>query len=245
MQTLFISDLHLDQSRSEKVELFINFLESLSPDVKQLFILGDLFEFWNGDDDLSDCHNSILMSLKKLSGKDIQLFVMRGNRDFLLGKQFENLTNARLLDDPTIIDLFGKKILIMHGDLLCTDDFSYQRLRKITNNLLLQKIFLLLPLWLRKKISNRGRKISQTQNKTKTLEIMDVNQSTVEEYLIEYQADELIHGHTHRQAIHEITLLEKKIKRIVLGDWYNEDSVLVYSDESIGFMRIKDYIRQY
>ena len=167
--------------------------------VKQLYILGDLFEFWNGDDDLTECHQSIISALKQLSERDIELFIMRGNRDFLLNKQFEKNTQSKLLEDPAVIKLFGKNILIMHGDLLCTDDTAYQRLRIITNNNFLQKLFLLLPLSFRRKISNRGRKISQSQNKTKTAEIMDVNQSTVENYLSKYKADELIHGRFRRE----------------------------------------------
>lgn len=245
MQTLFISDLHLDESRPDKVELFISFLKSLSPDVNQVFILGDLFEFWNGDDDLNDAHQAIINALETLSGREIKLFIMRGNRDFLLGKKFAQLTNSTILEDPTTIKLFDKNILIMHGDLLCSDDISYQRLRQITNNSFLQKLFLLLPLSFRKRISSRGRKISQSQNKNKKNEIMDVNSTTVKQYCLKFNADELIHGHTHRQAMHEVDLEDKTIKRIVLGDWYQEDCVLVYEKEHQEFLRIKDYIRNY
>lgn len=243
MHSLFISDLHLDATRPDKVDLFQQLLTSIDNNVASLYILGDLFEFWSGDDDVSACHLKIIQSIKDTTDRNIPVYVMRGNRDFLLGKKFEEQTGATLLNDPSIVDLFGQKTLIMHGDLLCTDDRAYQRFRQFTNNRVLQTLFLLLPLKIRQGIAQRGRKLSQSQNQIKSLEIMDVNQQTVERYMNEHSVKELIHGHTHRQALHQFTLNDLPARRFVLGDWYEEDSVLVYKPMQQDFFRIRDYIR--
>ena len=243
MQTLFISDLHLDPIRPQKIDLFIAFTEALSANVNSLFILGDVFEFWNGDDDNDEQYKKVMDAIAELSKRNINIYIMRGNRDFLFGKQFEQKTHSILLNDPSVIELNGKNILLMHGDLLCTDDTAYQILRKITNNTLFKKLFSSLPLSWRKSIASQGRKISRSQNQKKSSEIMDVNQSTVENYMKQYSVNELIHGHTHRQAIHHFQLDGKPATRYVLGDWYDSDSVLVYESDRQEFLRIKDYIR--
>ena len=245
MHTLFISDLHLDPSRPKKIELFLAFLEHLNEDVDALYILGDLFEFWHGDDDNSERYNDIINGLKHKTEQGLKIHIMRGNRDFLLNKQFERDTGAQLLNDPGVHKLYGESVLIMHGDLLCTDDSSYQSFRKITSNAFLQKLFMLLPLGVRKKIAKRVRQHSSEGIKQKAPEIMDVNQQTVESYMKRYSVNKLIHGHTHRRDTHYFKLNDRDAIRIVLGDWYGEDSVLVYSANHESLIRIHDYLREY
>ncbi len=243
MHTLFISDLHLSDERPKKIQLFKTLLANIDDEVDALYILGDLFEFWHGDNDDTEACQVISQSLKELSERGTKLFLMRGNRDFLLGKDFETKTGAQLLDDPTVIDIYGHKTLLMHGDLLCTDDHSYQRFRKITSNSFLQKLFLLTPLSFRKNIASRIRTLSKDKVKNKKNKTMDVTEVTVLDYMKKYDVLDLIHGHTHRRAEHLFKLEGMDARRIVLGDWYSEDSILVYAADHQEMLRIKDYLR--
>lgn len=222
MTTLFISDLHLSSERPAIGGLFHQFLIEQAPQAEALYILGDLFEAWLGDDVIPPEVQAILDTLRQLSENGTELFVMRGNRDFLFGERFAELCGATLLDDPTVIDLYGTPTLIMHGDLLCTDDVPYQEMRKMLRN----------PEWiadfLAKSVEERIafalslRERSKKETGEKDEAIMDVNAQTVSEYVSRYQVKQLIHGHTHRPAIHK----GEPVKRMVLGDWYQQGSVL-------------------
>ena len=240
MQTLFISDLHLCSTRPDKLSTFETFLSSLNNDTDAVYILGDLFEFWHGDDDLSEFNKKIIQAIAAVSAKGIPVFFQHGNRDFLAGKVFAEITGITLLPDYKVIDLYGTKTLIMHGDLLCTDDVSYLRMRRIFNLKWGQWIFLHIPLLIRRIICARLRDVSLEKNKDKPPSIMDVSQGTVEQMLEYYKVNELIHGHTHRPAIHAFDFYEGTARRIVLGDWYESDSVLVYRKDQQRLMSVAE-----
>lgn len=226
MTTLFISDLHLDGSRPETTELFLEFLEEEAAEASALYILGDFFEVWIGDDDDDLHHVQVMAGLKALSSSGVPVHLMHGNRDFLIGKRFAERTGVKLLADPTVIDL-GGPTLLMHGDTLCTDDLQYQKARRFLRNRLVQGIYLALPLSLRRRIAAYARAKSKTDTAAKASYIMDVNQQAVEEAMRQHGVTRLIHGHTHRPAIHRFKSKDgKAMERIVLGDWYDQSSIL-------------------
>jgi UDP-2,3-diacylglucosamine hydrolase len=225
-ETLFISDLHLDRARSTATRAFLTFLETSAARAEALYILGDLFEAWVGDDDNSPGHHRILMGLSHLPEVGIRGYLLRGNRDFLLGRRFEEMTGWTILGDPAVIDLYGERTLLMHGDLLCTDDVDYQKFRTRVRDAHWQQKFLSKPLFLRRLLAWYARRGSRQQTRKKPTAIMDVNQQTVERTMREQGVRRLIHGHTHRPAIHEFMLDGALAKRIVLGDWYMQGSVL-------------------
>lgn len=224
-QTLFVSDLHLDNKRPHIVVAFCRFLKEIS-DTDALYILGDLFEFWIGDDDPAIELQPIINSLRDLSASGIPVFFIHGNRDFLVGSTFAKSTHCKILPEETIIDLYGTPTLIMHGDTLCTDDVAYQKYRAKARNKWIQKALLLLSVKQRLKIAERLRDKSIAATQGKQAEIMDVNQSAVERVMLTHNVQYLIHGHTHQSAIHEFTINGSACKRIVLGDWYEQGSVL-------------------
>lgn len=242
MHTLFISDLHLCASRPEGIQAFITLLDSFTDELDALYILGDLFEFWHGDDDLDEVNLQILNTIQSLSAKNIPVYFQRGNRDFLVGKKFAEHTGVTILPDYHLIDLYEHRILIMHGDLLCTDDVDYLRMRRIFNIGLLQFLFVRLPMAFRQKVSARVRNVSVQQNEVKANELMDVSLSTVNEVMQTHGVTELIHGHTHRPNIHQFDLNGKKARRIVLGDWYGRDSVLYYSETEQQLLPVEEYL---
>jgi UDP-2,3-diacylglucosamine hydrolase len=226
--TLFISDLHLCASRPGITAAFIAFLQNTASEVKALYILGDLFEYWAGDDDIDDAfHQQIISGFKKLSESGVKVFLMHGNRDFLIAEGFCQMAGITLLDDPTMIDLHGKKALLSHGDDLCVDDVAYQQFRIQVRDKKWQHEFLSQPLHIRKKQIEAIRTRSEQEKTQKSLEIMDVNAEAVNALLSKYQPDLLIHGHTHRPNQHSIDLNGKLISRWVLGDWYEQGSYLV------------------
>jgi len=229
-ETLFISDLHLDASSPEIQMQFIRFLQEDAKDSDALYILGDLFEVWLGDDDDNPHHQQTISALQKL-GRQTPVFIQHGNRDFLLGETFAKTSHVTLLPDPVTIDLYGETVLIMHGDLLCTDDIDYQQFRIQVRDPVWQQGILQQPLDQRRNLARNLREKSAQSTQQKAEDIMDVNEKTVHDYLNNAHATTLIHGHTHRPAIHEFTLGNKKAKRIVLGDWYNQGSVLRYSSD--------------
>jgi UDP-2,3-diacylglucosamine hydrolase len=241
MKTYFISDLHLDNSRPNITRLFIEFLNAIKQDAETLYILGDLFEYWIGDDvlalPLDTCPNTlklmitVVKELKAVSDHGINLYIAHGNRDFLMGKQFINATGATLLDEHVVMDVYGTPTLIMHGDTLCTDDKEYQQLRTVLRNPQWQHDFLSRPIKERIKEADNLRKISQEQTKTKQDAILDVNQQDVEKMMRKFEVSQLIHGHTHLPATHEFMLDDVPAKRIVLGDWYQQSSYLVLTTE--------------
>jgi UDP-2,3-diacylglucosamine hydrolase len=229
--TLFISDLHLDPDRPAIAGLFLKFLEQQALKAEDLYILGDLFETWIGDDNDSEFNRSITDGLNHLVRTGTPVYVMHGNRDFLMGKQFEETSGCKLLPDPTTIDLYGQSVLLMHGDTLCTDDVAYMTFREQVRDPEWQQSFLGKSLAERKAIADGLREISQTETSGKSEDIMDVNTDEVIRILEEFNTGLLIHGHTHRPGTHKYHVRGKDVTRIVLGDWYEQGSVLVVTDQ--------------
>jgi UDP-2,3-diacylglucosamine hydrolase len=230
VNTLFISDIHLNGQQPEITEQFLAFLSREARQAEKLYILGDLFEFWIGDDDPDPTYARVQAELKSLTRSGVPCYVMHGNRDFLLGKEFCKRTGCQLLQDGTVIELYGQRILLCHGDVLCTDDVAYQRLRRIVRNPLTQGLLRLLSLKQRQRLACRMRTASQKHTQQTMSSIMDVNQQAVVQYMQNAQVQWLIHGHTHRPHIHQHVLGPDKGTRIVLGDWYQQGSVLSWSD---------------
>ena len=226
--SLFISDLHLCSSRPAITRQFIDFLQVIAGDVEALYILGDLFEYWAGDDDLDDpSHSDIIAALSALTATGTQVFFMHGNRDFLLGEDFSRKTGITLLHDPTLLTLYGKRVLLSHGDTLCTDDVAYQAFRQQVREPTWQTEFLSQSLAARKAQIEALRQRSEEEKSQKTESIMDVNAEAVSELLRQYDYPELlIHGHTHRPARHEVEVDGHHCERWVLGDWYDQGSCL-------------------
>ena len=233
MSTLFISDLHLSGERENITELFIKFLDQRASKADALYILGDLFEVWPGDDMIQPDYDSSITKMKQLADNGLPLFVMQGNRDFLMAEKFTEKSGATLIEDPTIIDLYGTPTLLMHGDTLCSDDVDYQKFRTMVRDPGWKKDFFAKPKEERLAMTTKYRKISKDETAKKNMEIMDVNQQTVEAIMSENGINQLIHGHTHRPAIHDFSVNGQSKKRIVLGDWFEHGSVLV-CDESGG-----------
>lgn len=217
MSIFLISDLHLEEKKPHLTKAFKNFINSKLEPHDELFILGDFFEQWIGDDYENNFIKSIKDVLKKISNSGTKIFLMHGNRDFLIGQKFCKEVGASLIEDPYTLEINNKKILLMHGDTLCTDDVDYQNFRKLVRNKEWQNEFLSKDLFERKKVAKNLREISTLENQNKTELIMDVNASEVEKIIRSNSFDILIHGHTHRPKIHN----ENGISRIVLGDWGN------------------------
>lgn len=216
MNTYFISDLHLQPEREDLAQAFHNFLDTQLNDGDTLYILGDFFDAWIGDDEDKAFYLQVKDKLRALAERDITCYFMHGNRDFLIRSGFANDTNIRLLEDPTLITLAGKKILLMHGDSLCTRDIDYVAFREQVRSLAWQQTVLAIPLAQRRIMAAEMRKKSTSMNSNKASDIMDVTPEVVDAVMTEHRADILLHGHTHRPARH--TLPGNK-ERIVLGDW--------------------------
>ena len=233
LKTLIISDLHLTQIESDKINLFNKFCTEHASKADQLFILGDLFNTWIGDDISLSNYQSIISIFKKLT-QTTEVFVMIGNRDFLLSKAFESETNCKLISEPYLLSHNNKKFLLIHGDSLCTDDVHYQKLKKILRNPLVQFIFLHLPKKIRLKLTGQLRKKSIKAQSYKSEKIMDVNQSAVDKLMSKYPGYDLIHGHTHRQNTHTLD----EYTRYVLGDWDNGRGNAIKLSESLEWLEI-------
>ena len=233
MTTLFISDLHLTEERPEIIALFRTFLREEATQADALYILGDLFEAWMGDDAVLPSMQPVLDELSTLTKNGVPIFVMVGNRDFLLGEQFEKMTGCKLLPDPTVINLYGTDTLLMHGDTLCTDDVEYQAFRKQVRNPAWQSAVLAKTIDERIAMAREARAESKARTQEKSEDIMDVNAEAVNEAFREHSVIRLIHGHTHRPAIHQLTVGEKTVTRIVLGDWYDKSSVLRVNENNL------------
>jgi UDP-2,3-diacylglucosamine hydrolase len=228
MATLFISDLHLSAQRPALVQLFLDFLHRRASQAEALYILGDLFEYWIGDDAATQPEYApIVHGLHTLTQAGVPVYVMHGNRDFLLGAEFERLTGCRLLPEASTIDLYGEPVLLMHGDSLCTDDIAYQNFRRMVRDPRWVQGFLSKGLAERDAIVRNLRETSKAATAEKQPEIMDVNPAAVETTLREHGLRHLIHGHTHRPAQHRIRVDDQDARRTVLGDWYQQGSVLV------------------
>ncbi|WP_417514243.1 UDP-2,3-diacylglucosamine diphosphatase [Marinobacter sp.] len=219
MNTLFISDLHLEESRPDITGAFLGFLDKTAPGAERLYILGDFFEAWIGDDERTPLQEQIAAALRALSDSGTDIFLMHGNRDFLLGEDFCARVGATLLDDPTLIDLYGTPTLLMHGDSLCTADVEYQKFRANMRNPQTQKLILARPLKDRQQMARQLREMSMATNRGKAEDIMDVTPDEVVRVMEISDVPLMIHGHTHRPAEHDLTVNGKAAKRIVLGDW--------------------------
>lgn len=227
MSTLFISDLHLCGQRPEITRLFLAFLKEEAAKAEALYILGDLFEYWIGDDCTQDAQfQPAVEGLRQLTASGVPTYFMHGNRDFLVGADFERASGCRLLHDPTVIDLHGRPTLLMHGDTLCTDDVEYQQFRVQVRNPDKIAAFLALSYPQRVAIATQLREMSKYSMSEKKAEIMDVNENAVRAAMREHGIDTLIHGHTHRPAVHTFDIEGRQAQRIVLGDWYDQGSVL-------------------
>lgn len=226
MTTLFISDLHLEADRPDIGKQFLDFLQTEANEADDLYILGDLFEAWVGDDDPNTHYFTIKRALRKLVDRSIPVYFMHGNRDFMIGGEFANETGVEILKDPYRVTMYGQKALLSHGDVLCTDDVQYQRIRKMTRDPDWQATMRAKPLKDRLRMAEEARRQSLEQTLNLSMEITDVNQEAVVKAIRKYNVDVLLHGHTHRPAIHPIDLGRRKAKRIVLGDWYTQGSVV-------------------
>ena len=224
MPTLFISDLHLEAERPDVGKHFLQFLDSEAKEADELYILGDLFEAWVGDDDPNTHYFTIKRALRKLVDSGISVSFMHGDRDFLVGNGFANETGAKILKDPYKVTMYGRKVLLSHGDKLCTDDIKHQKIRKMTQDPEWQAKMLAKPLKDRLRISEEARRQSLEQTLNMSMDITDVNQGAVVEIIRKNNVDILLHGHTHRPAVHEVDLGNRKAKRIVLGDWHKQGS---------------------
>lgn len=219
MTTLFISDLHLEESRPDITRAFLAFLNEKATGVESLYILGDFFEAWIGDDERTPLQEQVAGALRQLSDSGTRVFLMHGNRDFLIGEDFCARAGATLLDDPTVIDLYGSPTLLMHGDSLCTADVEYQKFRANMRNPQWQQMILQRPLKDRQQMARQLREISMAKNQGKEEFIMDVTPEEVVKDMEHHGVQRMIHGHTHRPAVHELIANGQPAQRIVLGDW--------------------------
>jgi UDP-2,3-diacylglucosamine hydrolase len=227
MHSLFVSDLHLAAERPEATERFFDFASRIAPHAEALYVLGDLFEYWIGDDDLEEPFNaSIADALARLSARGIALYFMHGNRDVLAGEAFLRRTGARPLADPALLELYGKKTLLMHGDTLCTADVEYQKFRARARDPRFQREFLSAPLEERRARMRAMRAASERHKQEAADEIMDASREAVEEALRAHGYPRLIHGHTHRPARHLHVVDGHACERWVLTDWYGRAGYL-------------------
>jgi len=241
MATFFVSDIHLSAARPAIVDDFVKFLEYLAPQANTLYILGDCFDLYLGDDDDTEPHPRIIAALKALTRTQTTVNIVRGNHDFLMGKDFEIRTGTKVLNDLTVLDLYGTATLIMHGDTLCTDDVEYQAFRRYSRDPNNQRTFLALPLQTRRAQAQQLRATSQDRTRLKADEIMDVNANAVTEIMQTHKVSQLIHGHTHRPGVHDVDLGGKTPgKRIVLADWYDSASVLIYDERGARRCNLND-----
>jgi UDP-2,3-diacylglucosamine hydrolase len=223
---LFISDLHIDASRPAITDQFLDFLAAEAVRADALYILGDLFESWVGDDAADSSQAAAIQGIHALTSRGVPCFVMHGNRDFLLAEQFCRMSGARLLPDPLIVTLYGEPVLVMHGDALCTDDRAYQRLRATVREPAWQRQFLALSVASRRALAGAARVGSRAHTAAVEYAITDVNADSVAAALRGAGTATLLHGHTHRPAIHALQVDGRPCTRIVLGDWYDQGSLL-------------------
>ncbi|WP_182657625.1 UDP-2,3-diacylglucosamine diphosphatase [Stenotrophomonas lacuserhaii] len=245
MTTLFISDLHLDASRPAITDLFLAFLRSEALEADALYILGDLFEAWIGDDTPSPAADAVAAALKEVSDAGVPVYFIRGNRDFLLGEQYAARAGMRILPDPSVIDLYGTPVLLQHGDLLCTDDLPYQQFRAQTRDPAFQAQFLAQPLAARIAFAQKARDASQSRqsemkqgDRAQFETVTDVAPAEVDATFIRFGVDTMIHGHTHRPAVHSLMAGGQARTRIVLGDWYEQGSVLRVTSDGMSLQAL-------
>ncbi len=233
MATLFIADLHLQIEEPAITAGFLRFLQGEARHADALYILGDLFEAWIGDDDPNPLHREIAIAIKALVDSGVPCFFVHGNRDFLLGKRYARDCGMTLLAEETVLDLYGRNILIMHGDTLCTDDTGYLAFRAKVHTPWIQTLFLALPLFIRSRIAAKMRAGSKAANSSKSMTIMDVNPQAVASVMAKHQVQWLIHGHTHRPYMHDLTVNDKPAHRVVLGAWHTEGSMIKVTPDGV------------
>jgi UDP-2,3-diacylglucosamine hydrolase len=231
MATLFISDLHLEDSAPERTQWLIGLLEGRARQADALYILGDLFEFWIGDDSLSETAGQVAAGIASLNEAGVPCHFMHGNRDFLLGPRYAERAGLRLLPDPFPVNLHGIPTLLLHGDTLCTDDAEYQAFRRQTRDPEWQASVLAMSVEERLQLARSARDASRAHTGSVAMEIMDVNEAAVQAACREHGVRRMIHGHTHRPAVHRFELEGTEIERIVLADWYESGSYLEVSGE--------------
>ena len=230
--TYFISDLHLSEDRDDITRCFETFMREEAPTADALYILGDLFEVWVGDDDQSSFNLHIADIIAQVGAK-MPVYFIHGNRDFAIRDKFAAMCKMTLLPEQYVIDLYGAKVLISHGDELCTRDLAYMKFRKKARGWWWPRLMLSLPLRWRQKVAANGRETSKDNKQKLHRDIMDVTKSEVDKAMLNAQVNTFIHGHTHRPKIHNFTLADKAVRRIVLGDWYSQGSILIASKEGI------------
>jgi UDP-2,3-diacylglucosamine hydrolase len=239
VSTLFISDLHLEDSRPEMTGKLLSLLQEQARDAEALYILGDLFEYWIGDDALSPTAREVARGIRQLAESGVPCFFMHGNRDFLLGSNYAELTGFELLPESLVVDLYGTPTLLLHGDTLCTDDTAYQAFRNQVREPAWQAGFLALPIDQRLQVAQEARDASKQHTSTASMEIMDVNQGAVLDAFGEHGVRNMIHGHTHRPAFHDHELPDgASASRIVLADWYQKGSALKVSPDGASVLNL-------
>ncbi len=234
MRTLLIADLHLVSGETDKTNLFIKFCQEKAIEAEQLFILGDLFNTWLGDDLSLNAYPTVISALKTLN-KTTKVFITGGNRDFLLGNAFAKQTGCILLSTPYLLETDNKNYVLIHGDELCTDDKHYQQLKSFLQNPITQFIFLRLPTKTRLKLSGQLRKKSIDAQQYKSRAIMDVNQQATDKLMQKYPDSDLIHGHTHRQNVHQ----NAQYTRYVLGDWEVNKGNAIEISEQLNYLEVR------
>ena len=230
---LLISDLHLEEQRPDITRAFLHFLQTRARQAEALYILGDFFEVWVGDDGMSPFQHDIARALRELSDAGTRIFLMHGNRDFLIGRAFCREAGCTLLKDPSIVRLNGEPVLLMHGDSLCTLDVGYMKLRRLLRNPLSLFILRNLPLSTRRKLARKLRSESRAQTRMKAREIIDVTPDEVPRIMAEHGVRTLIHGHTHRPAEHALEVNGQSARRIVLGDWDSQGWALQIDEQGL------------
>ncbi|WP_295488195.1 UDP-2,3-diacylglucosamine diphosphatase [uncultured Pseudomonas sp.] len=230
---LLISDLHLQEERPDITRAFLDLLDGRARQAQALYILGDFFEAWIGDDAMTPFQLSICQALRTLANSGTAIYLMHGNRDFLIGQAFCRAAGCTLLADPSVVELDGERVLLMHGDTLCTRDVGYMKLRRYLRNPLSLWLLRHLPLTLRQKLARKLRSESQTQTRMKNTEIVDVTPEEVPRVMAEHGVRTLVHGHTHRPALHKLLVDGQPARRIVLGDWDRRGWALQVDDQGM------------
>ncbi|MCF7516871.1 UDP-2,3-diacylglucosamine diphosphatase [Pseudoalteromonas sp. L21] len=227
-QSYFIADLHLTENRPDITVAFFDFLDNkiINDDVDALYILGDFFEVWVGDDYQTDLSINVAARLSQVSESGTQVFFIHGNRDFIMREDYAKSASMTLLPEQVVIDLYGTPTVILHGDEMCTQDVEYQKFRKKSRGWWWPKLMLAMPLWYRKKIARNAREKSKQSQAGKALEILDVTEDAVLAMFEKHQVVNMIHGHTHRPNVHHYRVNNKTLTRTVLGDWYEQGSYL-------------------
>ena len=238
MESIFISDLHLDKTRPGTVNCFMEFIKDRLPTMENLYILGDFVESWVGDDDPADGVIDAFEVIKSIS-KKTKIYFMHGNRDFMISSNICTKYGMELIEDPTSVKLYDKKVLLMHGDTLCIDDTKYQEFRQLVRNKLWQKQMMQKSLEERLMMADTLRNKSMNETTNKAEFIMDVNEDEVKRCFMKSDAEIIIHGHTHRPMVHEVEIGKRKHKRVVLGDWGAKCHIFILSKKILELQEIQ------